>query len=121
MGANVNLINEVSESQKRSDLPEFRTGDTIKVHVKIKEGNKERIQIFEGFVLKRSGSNSNDATFTVRKESFGVGVEKTFFVNSPSVTSVEVIKKGKVRQSKVFYMRDRKGKSARIKPREDKK
>ncbi len=121
MGANVNLIKKISESQIRSDLPEFRSGDTIKVHVKIKEGNKERIQMFEGFVLKRSGSNSNDATFTVRKESFGIGVEKTFHINSPIVASIEVVKQGKVRKSKIFYMRERKGKSARIKPRVDKK
>ncbi len=117
MGINQELINKVSAGQSRSDLPEFRTGDTVKVHVKIKEGEKERIQIFEGFVLKRSGTDSNDATFTVRKESFGIGVEKTFFVNSPIVAAVEVVKTGAVRQSKIFYMRERKGKSARIKPR----
>ncbi|BDU67488.1 MAG: 50S ribosomal protein L19 [Candidatus Tyloplasma litorale] len=121
MGTNQELISKVSASQKRNNLPEFRTGDTIKVHVKIKEGEKERIQMFEGFVLKRSGTNSNDATFTVRKQSFGVGVEKTFFVNSPIVAAIEVIKPGSVRQSKIFYMRNRKGKSARIKPREIKK
>ncbi len=121
MGANNELLSKVTASQKRNDLPEFRTGDTVKVHVKIKEGSKERIQMFEGFVLKRLGSNSADATFTVRKESFGIGVEKTFHVNSPIVAAIEVVKKGKVRQSKIFYMRDRKGKSARIKPRADKK
>lgn len=120
MGINQELINKVSSAQERNDLPEFRSGDTVKVHVKIKEGSKERIQMFEGFVLKRSGSKSNDATFTVRKESFGVGVEKTFHVNSPIVAAVEVLKKGSVKQSKIFYMRDRKGKAARIKPREDK-
>ncbi len=118
MGINQELINKVSQGQNRTDLPEFRTGDTVKVHVKIKEGEKERIQIFEGFVLKRSGTDSNDATFTVRKESFGIGVEKTFFVNSPIVAAIEVLKPGSVRQSKIFYMRSRKGKSARIKPRE---
>ncbi len=118
MGINQELIGKVSAGQIRSDLPEFRAGDTVKVHVKIKEGGKERIQMFEGFVLKRSGTNSNDATFTVRKESFGIGVEKTFFVNSPIVAAVELIKQGAVRQSKIFYMRERKGKSARIKPRD---
>ena len=117
MGTNVELIRKVSASQLRSDLPDFRAGDKIKVHVKIKEGVKERIQMFEGFVLKRSGTNSNDATFTVRKESFGIGVEKTFHVNSPIVAAIEMITEGKVRQSKIFYMRERKGKSARIKPR----
>ncbi len=120
MGINQELIKKVSSMQERNDLPEFRTGDTVKVHVKIKEGSKERIQMFEGFVLKRSGSTSNDATFTVRKESFGIGVEKTFHVNSPIVANVEIIKKGAVRQSRIFYMRNRKGKAARIKPREDK-
>ncbi len=117
MGINQELISKVSQGQERSDLPEFRSGDTVRVHVKIKEGEKERIQMFEGFVLKRSGSTSNDATFTVRKESFGIGVEKTFFVNSPIVAAVELLKAGSVRQSKIFYMRERKGKSARIKPR----
>ncbi len=117
MGINQELISKVSAGQIRNDIPEFRSGDTVKVHVKIKEGEKERIQIFEGFVLKRSGTNSNDATFTVRKESFGIGVEKTFFVNSPIVAAIEVVKTGSVRQAKIFYMRDRKGKSARIKPR----
>jgi len=117
MGINKELISKVSSAQERTDIPEFRTGDTVKVHVKIKEGQKERIQMFEGFVLKRSGSSSNDATFTVRKESFGVGVEKTFHINSPIISKIEVLKHGKVRQSKIFYMRNRKGKSARIKPR----
>ena len=116
MGINQNLLKKISEKQNRTDMPEFRTGDTVKVHVKIKEGEKERIQMFEGFVLKTSGSG-NDATFTVRKESFGIGVEKTFFINSPIVAKVELIKTGKVRRSKIFYMRKRKGKSARIKPR----
>ncbi len=118
MGINQELIKKVSITQERKDIPEFRSGDTIRVHVKIKEGEKERIQMFEGFVLKRSGTSSNDATFTVRKESFGIGVEKTFFINSPIVSKIDVIKKGKVRQSKIFYMRERKGKSARIKPRD---
>ncbi|NQX83214.1 MAG: 50S ribosomal protein L19 [Mycoplasmataceae bacterium] len=118
MGINQKLIEKVSSFQKREDLPKFRVGDTVKVHIKIKEGEKERIQIFEGFVLKRSGTTSNDATFTVRKESFEIGVEKTFYVNSPIITSIEVIKKGSVRQSKIFYMRNRKGKKAKIKSRD---
>lgn len=120
MTANQQLIKIVSDKQSRTDIPAFKTGDTVKVHVKIKEGQKERIQIFEGFILKTSGSGNN-ATFTVRKESFGIGVEKTFFVNSPIVAKVEIIKLGKVRKSRIFYMRDRKGKSARIKPRAEKK
>ena len=117
MGINEQLINKVTAVQERNDIPDFQTGDTVKVHVKIKEGQKERIQMFEGFVLKRSGHNTNDATFTVRKMSFGVGVEKTFHINSPIISKIELIKKGKVRQSKIFYMRKRKGKAARIKPR----
>ncbi len=116
MTTNQQQIKIVSDKQVRTDMPDFNTGDIVKVHVKIKEGEKERIQMFEGFILKTSGSG-NDATFTVRKESFGIGVEKTFFVNSPIVAKVELLKKGKVRKSKIFYMRERKGKSARIKPR----
>ncbi len=115
MGINSELINKVTSSQERTDLPDFSTGDTIRVHIKIKEGTKERIQNFEGFVLKRSKTKSNEATFTVRRESFGVGVEKTFPVNSPIVSKIELLKKGKVRRSRIFYMRDRRGKSARIK------
>lgn len=117
MGINQNLISEITKKQSKADLPKFETGDTVKVHIKIKEGDKERIQMFEGYVLKTSGTG-NDKTFTVRKESFGVGVEKTFFVNSPIVTKIEMVKEGKVRKSKIFYMRERKGKAARIKPKQ---
>ncbi len=113
---NKELIKKVNKDQIKLDVPEFRTGDTIKVHIKIKEGVKERVQIFEGFVLKRSGKIENP-TFTVRKDSFGVGVEKTFMLNSPSIVKIEVVKLGKVRKSRIFYMRERKGKSARIKTR----
>ncbi|NOQ50243.1 MAG: 50S ribosomal protein L19 [Mycoplasmataceae bacterium] len=116
MGANHDLIKKVGEVQQRTDHPEFRAGDTVKVHIKIKEGSKERIQIFEGFILKKNGSGIN-STFTVRKESFGIGVEKTFPVNSPIIVKIELVKKGKVRKSRIYYMRSRKGKSARIKPR----
>lgn len=116
LNENTNLLKNITKDQVRTDFPDFRTGDTIKVHVKIIEGAKERIQIFEGFVLKRSSKTKNP-TFTVRKESFGIGVEKTFFLNSPMVTKIELVKKGKVRKSKILYMRERKGKSARIKTR----
>lgn len=118
MGANAVLINKVTESQQKTDIPAFRAGDTVRVHIKIREGNKERIQIFEGFVLKRSGKKVNQ-TFTVRKESFGIGVEKVFPLNSPIISKIEVLKTGKVRRSKIFYMRERKGKSARIKSNSD--
>ncbi|BDV02248.1 MAG: hypothetical protein HPAVJP_1370 [Candidatus Hepatoplasma vulgare] len=121
MTSNEILINKITNSQVKNNLPNFRTGDTVKIHLKIKEGAKERIQIFEGFILKRSKKQGTDATFTVRKESYGIGVEKTFFLNSPSIVKIEIVKKGKVRQSRIFYMRNRKGKSARIKIREDKK
>lgn len=120
MTSNQVLINKVTESQTKKNIPSFRTGDSVKVHLKIKEGSKERIQIYSGFVLKSSKKEGSDATFTVRKESYGIGVEKTFFLNSPSIAKIEVVKLGKVRQARIFYMRDRKGKSARIKPREEK-
>ena len=115
MGINQDLIKKVTEKQFKTNVPEFRTGDTIKVHVKIKEGNKERIQMFEGFVLKTAGTG-NSKTVTVRKESYGIGVERTFPINSPVVADIEVVKRAKVRQSRIYYMRDRKGKSARLKP-----
>ena len=115
MGINQELIKKVTEKQFKTNVPEFRTGDTIKVHVKIKEGNKERIQMFEGFVLKTAGTG-NSKTVTVRKESYGIGVERTFPINSPVVADIEVVKRAKVRQARIFYMRDRKGKSARLKP-----
>ena len=111
---NSNLVNEITASQIRHDLPEFRSGDTVRVSVKIIEGNKSRIQNFEGVVIQRRGSGVGE-TFTVRKISSGVGVERTFPVNSPSVTAVAVIRRGKVRRNKIFYIRKRSGKSARIK------
>ena len=116
MAINANLIQKVTESQTRDDIPEFRSGDEVAVHVKIREGEKERIQIFQGFVLKRVGGGVSE-TFTVRKISFGVGVEKTFLLNSPIVAKVEVLRLGKVRQATIFYMRELKGKAARIKER----
>ena len=103
-----NKINEVSE------LPEFGAGDTISVHYKIKEGNKERIQVFQGVVIQRSGTGMS-ATFTVRKMASGVGVERIFPVSSPFIEKIEINKKGKVRRARIFYLRERKGKSARIK------
>ena len=111
---NSNLVNEITASQIRHDLPEFRSGDTVRVSVKIIEGNKSRIQNFEGVVIQRRGSGVGE-TFTVRKISSGVGVERTFPVNSPSVTAVAVVRRGKVRRNKIFYIRKRSGKSARIK------
>jgi large subunit ribosomal protein L19 len=109
-----NLINEITQSQLRTDIPDFRAGDTVKVHVRIKEGNRERIQIFEGVVIRRQGQGVNE-TFTVRKISYGVGVERTFPVNSPKFEQLEVTRRGKVRRAKLYYLRSLRGKKARIK------
>ena len=111
---NLNLVNEITKTQLRTDIPDFRSGTTLKVHVRIKEGDKSRIQIFEGLCIKRQGRGIGE-TFTVRKISNGVGVERTFPVNSPSVDKVEVIRKGRVRRAKLFYLRDRVGKAAKVK------
>ena len=110
----MNLVDKVTKNQIRTDLPEFRVGDTVRVHGKIKEGNRERIQVFEGTVIKMQGG-SNRATFTVRKNSNGVGVEKTWPLHSPNVEKVEVVRHGKVRRAKLFYLRERVGKSAKVK------
>ena len=110
----MNLIEKITKKQIRTDLPEFRVGDTVRVHGKIKEGNRERIQIFEGVVLKKQGGG-NRATFTVRKTSNGVGVEKTWPVHSPNVETVEVVRRGKVRRAKLTYLRQRTGKKAKVK------
>ena len=100
---------------KRSTIPAFKAGDTINVHVKISEGNKERIQLFQGVVLYRRGSGTNGESFSVRKVSNGVGVERIFPLLSPSIDKIEVLKSGKVRRAKLYYMKGRQGKSARIK------
>ena len=107
-------IAEIENAQKKEQLPEFGVGDTVKVYAKIKEGNRERIQVFEGTVLKKQGG-SNRATFTVRKNSNGIGVEKTWPLHSPNVEKVEVVRKGKVRRAKLNYLRDRVGKKAKVK------
>ena len=108
------LIEKVTAKQIRKDIPNFRAGDTVKVYVKIKEGNKERIQPYEGLVISRRGVGTS-AAFTVRKISSQIGVERVFMVSSPLIQKVEVIKRGKVRRAKLYYMRNRSGKSARIK------
>lgn len=102
---------------KRADIPDFRAGDTVNVHVKIKEGNKERIQQYQGVVIQRKNSNSVNETFTVRKVSNGVGVERIFPIFSPSVDKIEVIRRGKVRRARIYYLRGKMGKAARIKER----
>ena len=111
---NNNLVNEITASQIRKDLPAFKSGDEVKVSVRIVEGNKTRLQVFQGVVICRRGGGVSE-TFTVRKMSAGIGVERTFPVNSPNVASVVVVRKGKVRRNKITYIRKLSGKSARIK------
>ncbi len=111
---NSNIVNEVTARQIKKDVPEFKAGDSVKVSVRIIENNKERIQVFQGVVMQRRGSGVSE-TFTVRKISAGIGVERTFPVNSPAIAKIEVVKRGKVRRSRITYLRNRSGKAARIK------
>ena len=115
----MDVLSSVVQDYLKTDIPAFNVGDTVKVHVKIKEGNRERIQIFEGFVLKRQNGGIGE-TFTVRRIASGVGVEKTFPMHSPLVEKIEVVKRGKVRRARLHYMRARTGKSAKIKAKEEK-
>ena len=111
---NNQLVEQITKSQIRTDLPNFVTGDTIKLSIRIIENGKERIQVFQGVVIARRGSGVSE-TFIVRKMSSGVGVERTFPVNSPVISSIQVIKHGKVRRKKIYFLRNRSGKSARLK------
>ena len=115
----MDVMNQITQEYMKSDIPAFNVGDTVKVHVKIKEGNRERIQIFEGFVLKRQNGGIGE-TFTVRRIASGVGVEKTFPIHSPLVEKIEVVRRGRVRRARLHYMRQRTGKSAKIKTRKEK-
>lgn len=108
------IIRKIEAEQLKENAPEFRVGDTVKVYAKIKEGNRERIQVFEGTVLKKQGGSTR-ATFTVRKNSNGIGVEKTWPLHSPNVEKVEVVRRGKVRRAKLNYLRNRVGKKAKVK------
>jgi large subunit ribosomal protein L19 len=108
------LTDVVERAQVRDDLPDFRPGDTVKVHVRVVEGSRARIQVFQGFVLRRQGGGLRE-TFTVRKVSFGVGVERTFPVHSPSIAKVELVMRGDVRRAKLYYLRERTGRAAKIK------
>ncbi len=108
------IIEEITKEQLRTDLPEFRPGDTVRVHVKVVEGTRERIQVYEGVVIKRRGGGISE-TFTVRKVSYGVGVERTFPVHTPKIAKLEVVRRGKVRRAKLYYLRELRGKKARIK------
>ena len=107
-------MKSIAQEYLKSDIPAFGVGDTVRVHIKIKEGNRERIQVFEGVVLKKQGGGARE-TFTVRKNSNGIGVEKTWPLHSPNVEKVEVIRRGKVRRAKLNYLRDRVGKAAKVK------
>ncbi len=114
----MNPTDLVDRASLRDDIPAFRPGDTLKVHVRVVEGNRERIQVFQGAVIRRQGSGARE-TFSVRKVSFGVGVERTFPVHSPIISKIEVVTEGDVRRAKLYYLRDRVGKAAKIKERRD--
>ncbi|HEY3905384.1 MAG TPA: 50S ribosomal protein L19 [Streptosporangiaceae bacterium] len=111
-------IAELEQAQIRSDVPAFRPGDTLKVHVRVTEGNRSRIQIFQGIVIRRQGGGARE-TFTVRKISYGVGVERTFPVHTPAIEQIEVVTRGDVRRAKLYYLRSLRGKAARIKERRE--
>src|SRR3981189_858530 len=114
----MNTLDFVDQSSLRDDIPDFRPGDTVNVHVKVIEGSKERIQVFKGVVLRRQGGGIRE-TFTVRKESYGVGVERTFPLHSPVIEKIVVVTRGDVRRAKLYYMRDLRGKAARIKEKRE--
>ena len=109
----MDLIRSIENEQMKKDIPDFRPGDTVRVHVKVVEGTRERIQVFEGIVMKKKGGSSKE-TFTVRRVSYGVGTERIFPVHSPKIDKIEVVRKGSVRRAKLNYLRKRKGKSARV-------
>ena len=110
----MNIIETLEKEQLRSDIPAFGPGDTLRVHAKIVEGNRERIQVFEGVVIGRQGTGVRE-TFTVRRISYGIGVEKTFPLHSPNIAKIEVVRRGKVRRAKLYYLRGRVGKAAKVK------
>ncbi len=111
---NMNILDQITQEQIRTDLPQLNIGDTVRVYVKVKEGNRERIQMFEGTIIKKNHGGIRE-TFTVRRLSYGVGVERTFPVNSPNIDRIEVSRRGKVRRAKLYYLRDRVGKAAKVK------
>jgi large subunit ribosomal protein L19 len=114
----MNTLDALDAKSLRSDIPDFRPGDTVKVHVRVVEGSRERIQIFQGVVIRRQGGGVRE-TFTVRKISFGVGVERTFPVHTPIINKIEVVTRGDVRRAKLYYLRDLRGKAAKIKEKRD--
>ena len=110
----MDIIKSIEQAQLKDNVPDFKVGDTVQVHYRIIEGARERIQVFEGTVIKRQGGSINE-TFTVRRLSYGVGVERTFPVHSPRIAEIKVLKRGKVRRAKLYYLRDRQGKAAKVK------
>jgi len=112
----MDLVSIVQQQHLRQDIPEFRPGDTVRVHVKVVEGGRERVQAYEGVVISRKGGGA-DETFTVRRVSFGIGVERSFLVHSPRLAKIEVVRRGRVRRAKLYYLRGRRGKAARIRER----
>ncbi|WP_432511715.1 50S ribosomal protein L19 [Kineococcus sp. SYSU DK001] len=114
----MNVLDTIDAASLRSDIPEFRAGDTLKVHVKVIEGSRSRVQVFQGVVIRRTGGGIREA-FTVRKVSFGVGVERTFPLHTPVIEKIEVVTRGDVKRAKLYYLRDLRGKAAKIKERRD--
>ncbi|MCG8928408.1 MULTISPECIES: 50S ribosomal protein L19 [Lentzea] len=114
----MNILDALDAQSLRSDVPAFRAGDTLKVHVRVIEGSRERVQVFQGVVIRRQGGGIRE-TFTVRKVSFGVGVERTFPVHSPNISEIEVVTRGDVRRAKLYYLRDLRGKAAKIKEKRE--
>ena len=110
----MDIIKSIEHEQLKNKIPDLKVGDTVRVHQRIKEGNRERIQVFEGIIIKKQGGGVN-ATFTVRRIAYGTGVERTFLVNSPKVEKVEIVRHGKVRRAKLYYLRDRVGKATKVK------
>ena len=110
----MNILNEIGKEQIRTDLPQLNVGDTVHVYIKVKEGTRERIQMFEGTIIAKKHGGISE-TFTVRRVSYGVGVEKTFLVNSPNIDHIDIVRKGKVRRAKLYYLRDRVGKASKVK------
>ena len=115
----MNTLDTLDAMSQRTDIPAFRAGDTVKVHARVVEGNRSRVQVFQGVVIRRQGSGLRE-TFTVRKVSFGVGVERTYPVNSPVVDKIEIVTRGDVRRAKLYYLRDLRGKAAKIKEKREK-
>ena len=113
----MNIIENIERQQLRDDIPQFKAGDTVKVHFKVVEGTRHRIQVFQGIVIKRQGQGARE-TFTVRKQSFGVGVERTFPVHSPKIDKIEVLAIGDVRRAKLYYLRDKVGKQAKVREKQ---